>query len=292
MTEKCMSCPRKCGAKRNTTAGFCGTKNEIMISRAALHFWEEPCLSGTEGSGTVFFSGCNLKCVYCQNHKISRGMTGHTVTTEELAKEFLRLQDAGANNINLVTPSHYYLQIKEALEFLKQKGSLHIPVVANTSSYDSVDVLKSMEGYVDIWLADYKYDTPELAKKYSVAPDYPETAFKAIEEMVRQSGAPTFDGRGMMEKGVIVRILLLPNHVKEAEKCVERIYNVFGDNVIISLLNQYTPVTDLSEYPEINRKVTKREYEKLVDHAISLGVENAFIQEGETAKESFIPDFE
>ncbi len=261
-----------------------------MISRAALHFWEEPCLSGKEGSGTVFFSGCNLKCVYCQNKEISRDAVGREVTTEELASEFLNLEAQGANNINLVTPSHYYPRIKEALLLVRDR--LKIPVVANTSSYDDVDVLRTMEGLIDIYLADFKYITPELAGKYSKAPDYPEVAKKAIAEMFRQVGEPEFDRRGMMKKGIIVRNLLLPGHVKESKECIGYIYETYGDSVYISIMNQYTPFKIPEEYKELDRKCTKREYERLIDYAIDLGITNAFIQEGETALESFIPPFE
>ena len=301
MAEFCTACPRHCGADRETSAGFCGVKNKIMISRAALHFWEEPCLSGTEedrngasqenrrGSGTVFFSGCNLRCVYCQNRKISRGEAGRYITKDELAAEMLRLRNIGAYNINLVTPSHYYLQIAEVLKTVRPV--LGIPVVSNTSSYDSVEIFRQMDGLIDIYLADYKYDSSELARKYSAAADYPEVARNAIAEMVRQTGTPEFDENGMLKKGVIVRILLLPGHVHEACACVDRIYNTYGDNVILSLMSQYTPVDIPAEYPELNRRVTKREYERLVDHALEIGVENAFIQEGDVAKESFIPEF-
>ncbi len=287
----CNECPRRCNADRSSTGkpGVCGSPNKILITRAALHFWEEPCLSGKEGSGTVFFSGCNLHCVYCQNRDISGGAVGKEVTSSELCEEYLRLQDIGANNINLVTPSHYYLQIKESLEMAR--GKLHIPVVSNTSSYDSVETLKEMEGLIDIWLADYKYDSSELAARYSKAPDYPSVARKAIAEMFRQTGTPEFDERGMMKKGIIVRQLLLPGHVKESQACVKYIYETYKDDVYLSLMSQYTPFDIPEEYSEINRKCTKREYEKLVDYALELGVENAFIQEGDVAKESFIPSF-
>lgn len=288
--SRCNACPRKCNADRDVSHGACGSPNKILICRAALHFWEEPCLSGKEGSGTVFFSGCNLHCVYCQNREISGRAVGREVTTEQLVQEFLKLQDMGANNINLVTPSHYYMQIKEALEIAKPL--LHIPILANTSSYDSVEVIREMEGLVDIWLADYKYHTPELAKRYSKAEDYPETARAAIGEMVRQTGKPEFDRRGMMKKGVIVRQLLLPGHVKESKACVEYLYETYGDDIYISLMSQYTPIDIPEEYSEINRKCTKREYKKLVDFALDLGIENAFIQEGEVAQESFIPEFD
>lgn len=293
MMNYCSECPRKCNADRGPESerlGICGSPNKILITRAALHFWEEPCLSGEEGSGTVFFSGCNLHCVYCQNRDISGGAVGREVSEEALAEEFLHLQDMGANNINLVTPSHYYLQIKRSLEIARK--DLHIPVISNTSSYDSVETLKEMEGLIDIWLADYKYDTPEIAARYSKAYDYPEVAKRAIAEMYKQSGAPEFDERGMMRKGIIVRQLLLPGHVKESKACVKYIYDTYKDNVYLSLMSQYTPFNIPEEYKEINRKCTKREYEKLVSYAVELGVVNAFIQEGDVAKESFIPKFD
>lgn len=279
-----------CNVDRDVRHGVCGSPNKILITRSALHFWEEPCLSGKEGSGTVFFSGCNLHCVYCQNRDISRAAVGREVNTEELCEEFIKLQNMGANNINLVTPSHYYLQIKEALKQAKSK--LHIPIVSNTSSYDSVAAIKEMEGLVDIWLADYKYDNPEVAQRYSKAKDYPEVARAAISEMVRQVGDPEFDERGMMKKGVIVRQLLLPGHVKESKSCVKYLYETYGNKIFISLMSQYTPIDIPEEYSEINRKCTKREYERLIDYALELGVENAFIQEGDVAKESFIPEFD
>ena len=260
-----------------------------MISRAALHFWEEPCLSGTEGSGTVFFSGCNLKCVFCQNKEISRAAVGREVSVSELSDEYLRLQALGANNINLVTPSHYYPQIKESL--LLVKGRLNIPVISNTSSYDDVETLRSMEGLIDIYLADLKYMSSDLAERYSKAPDYPEIAKLAIAEMFRQVGEPVFDERGMMKRGMIVRILLLPGHVKEAKACVKYIYDTYKDSVYLSIMSQYTPFRIPEEYKEIDRKVTKREYARLVDYATDLGVTAAFIQEGDVAEESFIPDF-
>lgn len=261
-----------------------------MIARAALHFYEEPCLSGKEGSGTVFFSGCNLKCVFCQNKEISRGAAGHAVSVRELADTFLKLQDMGANNINLVTPSHYYLQIKEALVLVCDE--LKIPVIANTSSYDSVSVLKQMEGLIDIYLADFKYITPEISKKYSGAADYPAVAKEAIDEMVRQVGTPVFDERGMMKRGVIVRNLLLPGHVKESKECIGYIYEKYGDKVYISVMNQFTPYKIPENFSELDRKVTPREYERLLKFVTELGITNAYIQEGDTAKESFIPEFE
>ena len=292
MTDgKCMSCPRKCGALRESaqTLGICSVEKRIKISRAALHFWEEPCLSGNRGSGTIFFSGCNLKCVYCQNRDISGGRTGYYVTEDELAREMYRLRDEGAHNINLVTPSHYYHEIKPVLE--RVKGDIGIPIVSNTSSYDSVEVLKEMEGLIDIYLADFKYVSPDLAMKYSHAADYPAVAMDAIAEMYRQTGPCVFDRDGMLKSGIIVRNLLLPGHVKESAEAVEYIYRTYGDNVYISIMSQYTPYKIPDEYQEINRCVTKREYKRLLDRVLDTGVTNAFIQEGEVAKESFIPDF-
>lgn len=288
----CYRCPRGCGAERKigqeATYGFCRVPEQPMLARAALHFWEEPCISGEEGSGTVFFSGCNLQCVYCQNRPIASGGVGRTVTIERLAEIFLELQEQGANNINLVTPSHYYPEIRQAL--LAVRGQLHIPVISNTSSYETVEQLREMEGLIDLYLADYKYASRELAKKYSRAEDYPEVAMQALREMFRQTGEPVFDEQGRMKRGMMIRHLLLPGYVKESKQAVRRLYEEFGDAVYLSIMNQYTPV-EMESYPELNRRVTKEEYEELVEEALALGVENGFIQEGETAEESFIPAF-
>ena len=290
----CIKCPRKCNKERIegnlSSYGYCQVSVLPKVARAALHFWEEPCISGEEGSGTVFFSGCNLRCVYCQNVEIAAGVRGKTISTERLAEIFLELQQKGANNINLVTPSHYYAQIKEALLLVKEK--LHIPVIANTSSYDSVDVLREMEGLIDIYLADYKYADSELAAKYSHAADYPQVAEKALKEMFRQVGEAEFDERGIMKKGMIVRHLLLPGCMEDSKKALKYLYETFGDLIFISIMNQYTPLSHVEKYPELNRKVTEEEYEEVVDFAIELGIENGFIQEGETAEESFIPAFD
>jgi len=255
-----------------------------------LHFWEEPCISGEEGSGTIFFSGCNLGCVYCQNREIAAGVRGKEISVERLAEIFLELQDKGANNINLVTPSHYYVQIKEALLLVKDK--LKIPVIANTSSYDSVEVLQDMEGLIDIYLADYKYMSRELAKMYSHAEDYPQVAAAALIEMYRQVGEPEFDERGIMKKGMIIRHLLLPGCTEDSKAVIKYLYDTFRDSVFISIMNQFTPLSGIEKYPELNRKITEEEYEEIVDFAIELGIENGFVQEGETAEESFIPAFD
>ena len=290
----CKECPRKCNKERREgdtpSYGYCQVSVLPKVARAALHFWEEPCISGEEGSGTVFFSGCNLRCVYCQNVEIAAGVRGKTISIERLAEVFLELQEKGANNINLVTPSHYYRQIKEALLLVKEK--LHIPVIANTSSYDSVTALQELDGFIDIYLADYKYRSNELAAKYSYAEDYPQVAATALKEMFRQVGEPEFDEHGIMKKGIIVRHLLLPGCSADSKEVLKFLYETFGDSVFISIMNQYTPLPHVERYPELNRRITEEEYEKIVDYAIDLGIENGFVQEGETAEESFIPAFD
>lgn len=291
---KCEQCPRNCGVERKNnqkeTYGFCKVPNQPVVARAALHYWEEPCISGEEGSGTVFFSGCNLQCVYCQNQSIAKGERGKAITIERLSDIFLELQEKGANNINLVTPSHYYPQIKQAL--LRVKNQLHIPVISNTSSYESVEALQEMDGLIDIYLADYKYDSELLAQKYSHAANYPEVARKALIEMFRQVGEPVFSKEGKMKRGMIIRHLLLPGYVSESKDAIRYLYQTFKDSVYLSIMNQYTPMQNLDQFPELNRKVTEAEYEEVVDYAVELGVENGFIQEGDTADESFIPDFD
>ena len=288
-----MLCPRKCGADRqNGERGICQETEVIRVARAALHMWEEPCISGEEGSGTVFFTGCNLRCVYCQNYDLSRSVTGKEITKDRLAEIFLELQEKKANNINLVTPTHYIPQIVQALDAAKRQG-LHLPVVYNSSGYECVDSLKMLEGYVDIYLPDFKYWVQESARRYSKAYDYPDVAKAAIAEMVRQTKEAEFDDRSMLKKGVIVRHLLLPGRLEEAKRIVRYLYETYGDTIYLSLMNQYTPLDtlDAEKYPELNRKVTAEEYDELIDYAIDLGVENGFIQEGDTAEESFIPGF-
>lgn len=289
--EQCRLCPRECGINRIAgQTGYCGMPGEIVIARASLHMWEEPCISGTRGSGTVFFTGCPLKCVYCQNRNIAIGTTGKRISVERLSEIFLELQEKGAHNINLVTPTHYVPLILDALRMAKENG-LYIPIVYNTGSYEKVETIRSLEGLIDIYLPDCKYFAPELAAKYSNAPDYYEVASDAIKEMVRQVGKTGFEG-SLMKRGVIIRHMVLPGHTKDSRKVIEQLYKTYGDDVYISIMNQYTPLSQMEYYPEINRRITTREYDKIVDYAISLGIENAFIQEGETAKESFIPDFE
>lgn len=291
----CNLCPRECMAEREKgQKGYCRSDDRIFVARADLHMWEEPCISGEAGSGAVFFSGCNLGCVYCQNQQISRGRRGREISVHELAEIFLKLQEKGAANINLVTPDHHILQIAEAVVKAKEEGLL-IPVVYNGSGYEKRDVIKNLSGVVDIFLTDFKYMDAALAEKYSKAPDYPEVAKAVLEEMVKITGDPVFDEKGMMQRGTIVRHLLLPGHKRNARDVLRYVYGTYGDKVYISLMNQYTPFERLEKYPEYRelcRKVTKREYEAVISYAIELGVRNAFIQEGETAKESFIPEFD
>lgn len=292
--DPCNLCSRECGARRQQgETGYCVSQSRPVVARAALHMWEEPCISGEAGSGAVFFAGCSLRCIYCQNFELARGRKGFEVGIEQLADIFLALQDKGAVNINLVTPDHFTLAVIPAVRMARERG-LVLPVIYNCSGYEKEDLIESLQGIVDIFLVDFKYMEEELAGKYSFAPDYPEVAKKALARMTEQVGTPVFDERGMMQKGVIVRHLLLPGHKRNARKVISYIQQNYGDSVILSLMNQYTPFERLKEREdcrELCRKVTKREYEAVIDYALSLGMENVFIQEGETAKESFIPEF-
>ena len=293
-TSPCNLCPRECMADRKEETGYCLMDDRITVARAALHMWEEPCLSGRSGSGTVFFSGCNLRCVYCQNYEIAAGRRGKQVSVKRLAEIFLELQAKGASNINLVTPDHYVTGVAEAVLLAKEMG-LGLPVVYNGSGYEKRAVIRNLSGIVDIFLTDFKYMDPGLAEKYSLAPDYPVIAGAALDEMVRTVGKSVFDEDGMMQRGVIVRHLLLPGLKQNARAVIRYVHETYGDGVYLSLMNQYTPFERLRENPDyagICRKVTGREYETVVDYAIRLGVRNAFIQEGDTAEESFIPPFD
>ncbi len=291
LLKDCILCPRECHVDRTRgQRGYCRVGEELIVARAALHLWEEPCISGEEGSGTVFFSGCSLGCVYCQNVNIARGVAGKIITVERLSEIFLELSQKGANNVNLVTPSHYIPQIMDAILKARSKG-FSLPVVYNSSAYEKAETIRLLEGYIDIYLPDMKYYDSRSAARYSNCGDYFTHASEAIAEMVRQVGFPEFDERGIMKRGVIVRHLLLPGHIADSKKIIEYLYHTYGNTIYISIMNQYTPLSAMSEYPEINRRVAEEEYEELVDYAIDLGVENGFIQEGETASESFIPEF-
>lgn len=313
----CTLCPRDCHANRNTSytaehignpLGYCGQTNEITAARASLHMWEEPCISGQTGSGTVFFSGCNMRCVFCQNHHISTGRMGKTISVGRLSEIFLELQEQQACNINLVTPTHFVPQIIKALETAKNNG-LTIPIVYNTSSYEKVETLRMLEGLIDIYLPDLKYYSSALSQKYSCAENYFTYASAAIAEMVRQTGTPLFeepnttdvpcfpkhDTEPLMKKGVIVRHLALPECMEDSKAILRYLYRTYKNDIYVSIMNQYTPLPqflDIKSYPELNRTLTSQEYDELVDYAISLGIENGFIQESETCSESFIPAFD
>ena len=292
--SNCNLCPRQCGADReNGKSGICGVSGKnILAARAALHFWEEPCISGERGSGTVFFSGCPLRCVYCQNYQIAGTEVGMEIGEERLKEIFLELQEKGAHNINLVTPTHYTPEIIRAIRNAKEQG-LRLPIVYNCSGYEKVETLKMLKGIVNVYLTDFKYMEREAAVRYSKAPDYPEIARAALKEMMNQAGEAKFDENGIMQSGVIVRHLLLPGHVRNARAVVKYVYETYGDQLYLSLMNQYTPLPQVKkEFPELDRRVTEREYQRLISYALEIGVENAFIQDGNTAKESFIPMFD
>lgn len=290
--ENCLLCPRKCGINRSTgQTGVCGVSSEIKVARAALHYWEEPCISGKRGSGTVFFSGCSLHCVFCQNREISDGKAGKVISKERLSDIFMELADKGANNINLVTPGQYIPDIVWAVNDAKSRG-MKLPIIYNTSGYENVTELKLLEGIVDVYLPDFKYMDSTLSARYSRAKDYPSVAKQALSEMVRQQPDVVIDdATGLIQKGVIVRQLLLPGHVNDAKAVLKYLYDTYHDHVYISMMSQFTPIA-LKDYPEINRTVTRREYERLVDYALEIGITNAFIQEGDVAKDSFIPAFD
>lgn len=290
--EDCLLCPRKCGINRSTgQTGVCGVSSEIKVARAALHYWEEPCISGKRGSGAVFFSGCSLHCVFCQNREISDGKAGKVISKERLSDIFMELAVKGANNINLVTPGQYIPDIVWAVNDAKSRG-MKLPIIYNTSGYENVTELKLLEGIVDVYLPDFKYMDSTLSARYSRAKDYPDVAKQALSEMVRQQPDVVIDdAKGLIQKGVIVRQLLLPGHVNDAKAVLKYLYDTYHNHVYISMMSQFTPIA-LKDYPEINRTVTRREYERLVDYALEIGITNAFIQEGDVAKDSFIPAFD
>ena len=291
MLKSCNLCPRACNIDRTTSLGICQVSSKVKVARAALHFWEEPCISGENGSGAVFFSGCSLHCVFCQNEKISHGTVGKDITNEELAGIYIKLQKDGANNINLVTGTHYIPQIVDSVNMARKSG-LNIPIIYNTSGYETVESLRLLDGIVDAYLPDFKYMDSALALKYSHASDYPKVAKAAIDEMVRQCPFVQFDEAGFITSGVIVRQLLLPGHVNDAKHIVKYLWEKYGSKIYLSLMSQYTPMPQIKDkYPELDRRITKREYDNLVNYALELGVENAFIQDRKVAKESFIPDF-
>lgn len=287
---------------RSVSAGYCGMGENIIAARASLHMWEEPCISKENGSGAVFFSGCTLRCAFCQNHDIAVGKSGKEISVKRLSEIFLELQEKKANNINLVTPTHFVPWIAKALEIAKLDG-LRIPIVYNTGTYENVETLKMMDGLVDVYLPDMKYKDDRLAIKYSNARNYFNVAMKALEEMYSQVGNPEFfsDDEAKvvkvepdtMKKGIIVRHLLLPGHLDDSKEVIKALYEKFKDSIYISIMNQYTPMEGIKEkFPKLGRTVSDKEYEELVGYAIDLGIVNGFVQENGTAKESFIPAFD
>lgn len=288
--SKCNLCPRKCNIDREFKKGVCQASNQMKIARYSLHAWEEPCLSGEGGSGTIFFTYCNLQCIFCQNYQISSRHVGYEISIEEFADICLKLQEMGAHNINLVTPTHYVDQIISGILLARKKG-LTLPIVYNTSGYERKETIQKLEGIVDVYLPDFKYYDESLAIQYSHAPKYPFYAMESIGEMFRQVGRPIYDKDGLLVRGVIVRHLVLPGCIKDSKNVLNYLYDTYHDDIILSIMNQYTPVRTFSKFLNLNRKVTEEEYEEIVNYAFDIGIRNAFIQEGDTQQESFIPEF-
>ena len=287
----CTLCPRMCHANRYVRTGICGCGPEIRAARAALHFWEEPCISGQDGSGAVFFSGCTLKCCYCQNYPISRGEVGKAISQERLEEIFLELQDQGARNIDLITATQFLPSILPVLEKVRPK--LHIPIVYNCGGYERVETLRMLEGYVDVYLPDLKYFSSDKAKKYSGAPDYFQHASAAVEEMIRQTEKPVFDENGILVRGTLIRHMVLPGQREESTRLLGWMAeNLPKDSFLLSLLSQYTPFFKASEHPEINRRLTSYEYGKVLDAALELGLDTGYMQERSSAREEYTPPFD
>ena len=293
LLQRCQLCPRRCKVDRTKSVGFCGAGEKISVALASLHKWEEPCLIGTDGqgAGTIFFSHCNLRCVYCQNHEISQAGCGAEISVERLAQIFLEQQERGAANIELVTPTHYVPQICSALDIAKNSG-LNLPVVYNSNAYENIETLALLKNYVDIFLPDLKYIDEKVSCEYSNAPNYFEVATTAIKKMFELVGKARFDERGQMIRGVIVRHLILPNLRRDAIKIIDWLYKNFGDEIFLSLMNQYTPTFRAGEHKKISRRLTTFEYDSVVNHAVDSGIKNCFIQVGKTSDEKFIPKFD
>lgn len=292
MLENCRLCPRNCNVNRlKNEVGFCKSNVNLNIARVSLHDWEEPCISGSRGSGTVFFSNCNLNCVFCQNHEISQQGIGKEVSIERLSTIFMEQQERGAHNINLVTPTHFVPQIIEAIKLSKAIG-LKIPIVYNSNGYENIDTIKALNGYIDVYLPDLKYMSDKYAKRYSKVSNYFEFASKAIDEMFKQAPKLIFNKDGLLTSGVIIRHLMLPGLLFDSKKLIDYIYNKYGDNIYISIMNQYTPMFNSKEYPEINKPLNPKHYDSLINHCIDIGIKIAFIQEDGTVKESFVPHFD
>ncbi|MBE6072286.1 MAG: radical SAM protein [Clostridium butyricum] len=291
LLNECTLCSRNCKIDRNNNnIGFCKASSIVKVAKAALHLWEEPPISMGNGSGTVFFSHCNLNCVFCQNHDISQEFNGKEISIERLSEIFLELQGKGANNINLVTPTHYVPQIIEALKISKSRG-LNIPILYNTNSYDSIETIKLLDGYIDVYLPDFKYFNDKYAIKYSKVNNYASNAILVIDEMLKQVGKPKFDSDGRIIKGVIVRHLMLPGLLFDSKKVVDILYNRYGDNIYISLMNQYIPMFNACNYPEINKSLNPKHYDALINYALELGLKNGFIQDEGANTLSYVPKF-
>lgn len=287
----CSLCPRNCRVNRHIGTGYCGCGDSIKAARAALHHWEEPCISGSRGSGAIFFSGCTLRCCFCQNYPISQEGVGKELTVRELSDLFLKLENQGAHNINLVTATQFLPSVLKALDLVRHK--LKIPVVYNCGGYERIQTIKELNGYVDIWLPDLKYFSRELSARYSKAADYFDVASEAVKQMIRQTGAPQFDSDGLlMKKGVIIRHMVLPGAKEDSLHLLDWIKeNLPEGQYYISLLSQYTPFYHSKDYPEINRRITSYEYNKVVDKAIRLSLLQGFMQEKSSAKEEYTPPF-
>ncbi len=289
--DSCRLCPKECGSKRTSgKTGACGASDKLVIARATLHMWEEPCLSGKNGSGTIFFSGCNLGCIFCQNREISHKLEGIEVDAGRLCEIFFELKESGAHNINLVTAGHFLPEVIKAIKLAKNEG-IGLPFVYNSSGYEKADAIAQLCGLIDIYLPDFKYMDQEHSRLYSKAENYPQVAKAAIAEMVRQQPRCTFDENEIMKSGVIVRHLMLPDNLKESKRIIKYLNDTYKDSIYISIMSQYTPCGDLKDFPHLAKKVKGADYEKLIDYAVKIGVKNAFIQEGDAARESFIPDF-
>ena len=289
--QACDLCPRLCGVYRSKEKGYCGCGESLKVARAALHHWEEPCISGSRGSGTVFFCGCPLGCVYCQNHAISRGGAGQEITVPRLAEVFLELQAQGAHNINLVTATPFVPHVKEALQMARP--ALHIPIVYNCGGYERAETIRALSGFVDVYLPDIKYMSAEMAQRYSNAPDYFETAAAAVTEMVAQTDGIELDGDGLMRRGVIVRHMVLPGGKRDSIDILRWISdNLPKGKYKLSLMSQYTPIQRLEAFPEINRRVTSLEYDAVVDEAVRLGLTDGYMQQRSSANAAYIPPFD
>ncbi len=289
--KQCFICPRECKVDRTKKEkGSCQASDTMTIARYSLHLWEEPCLSGDHGSGTIFFSYCNLKCIFCQNYKISEEHIGYEITIDEFVDICLELQKKGAHNINLVTPTHYVPQIILGIEKAKEKG-LHLPVIYNSSGYEKRETIKKLNKTIDIYMPDFKYFDDSLSLRYSHVPNYSKYIKESLDEMFHQVGFLSYDEKGLLKKGVIVRHLCLPGEGKDSKNVLKYLYQTYQNKILISIMNQYTPVRNIKKYPNLNRTLTDLEYEEILDYACQIGITNAFIQEGDTKKESFIPEF-